>query len=166
MKTKKWVTYTLAVLLTLIVLVAVGFAGFRVGMMQNVSLAGNMPFIGHMRGFDNDTNKQGNNNANGQQGFGNPHNFGNQRGFDDQRGFNQRGGFGRGGGRGGFFSPIFGLIKLVVLGALLWLGYKLVKNSGWKLVKTESASAAPVAAVSTPVQAESAPASEGEEKKE
>jgi hypothetical protein len=47
-------------------------------------------------------------------------------------------------GRGGFHSPIFGLFHLIVLGVLAWFGYKLVKNSGWKLVKV-NASAAPAA---------------------
>lgn len=37
MKIKKWLTYTLGILLTLVILAAVGGAGFRFGMMQNTS---------------------------------------------------------------------------------------------------------------------------------
>ena len=65
------------------------------------------------------------------------------QGFDQGREPRIMRGFGRGGferGHGGFFSPIFDLVKLAVLAGLLWLGYKLVKNSGWKLVRAEPSS--------------------------
>ena len=39
MKNRKWLTYTVGILLTLVVLAAVGGAGFRIGMMQNASFA-------------------------------------------------------------------------------------------------------------------------------
>jgi hypothetical protein len=44
-----------------------------------------------------------------------------------------------------FFSPIFGLIHLIVLGLLLWVVYKLVKKSGWRLTRVQTASPAPMA---------------------
>ncbi len=34
---KKWITYTIGILLTLVVLAAVGGAGYRMGLMQGAS---------------------------------------------------------------------------------------------------------------------------------
>lgn len=141
MKNRKWLTYTLGILLTLVVLAGVGMAGFRMGVMQSAKLARNadgttaqiQPF-GHLRGFENKFNNQPGANPRMMQGF-------------DQGGFG-RGEFGRGGferGRGGrhFFSPFFSLIHIALLGLLLWFGFKLVKNSGWRLTRASAASEAP-----------------------
>jgi len=57
------------------------------------------------------------------------------KGFDNNR-INDR----RDGGMS-FFSPIFGLIRLAVLGLLLWIGYKFVKKSGWRLSRVEASPA-------------------------
>lgn len=136
---KNWIKYTLGILLTLIVLAAVGGAGFMFGARQSGT------FVHPMMGGS--TQSFGNGFDPHHQGMGGRdfHNFGG--GYD-------RGGF------GGFFSPIFGLIKLAVLAALGWFGYKLIKNSGWRLtresVQVEAAAAAPV----------ETPAVETEEKKE
>lgn len=143
MKSKKWLWVTLTILLTLVVLVVVAGAAFRMGATQSARLvqAGGgvtvqgLPFS-HMRSFEQ--------NQNGQPGF-------DQQGYAPRmmQGFDQgyaprmMHGFGRGGferGHGGFFSPIFGLVKLAILAGLLWLGYKLIKNSGWKLVRMEATS--------------------------
>ncbi len=43
------------------------------------------------------------------------------------------------------FAPIFGLIHLALLGLLIWVVYKLVKNSGWRLTRV---AASPAPAVS------------------
>jgi hypothetical protein len=47
-----------------------------------------------------------------------------------------------GGMRGGFF-PFFGLVgglfRLALLAGLIWLGYTLIKRSGWQLVKSTPA---------------------------
>jgi|GEM_PF-1080769 len=149
MKNKKWLTYTLGILLTLIVLVGVGGAGFRVGMMQSASLANltngqsaQSPFFHHSQGMDG--------------------NFVHGQGMIDgnyshmDRG-NMSHGFDRG-GRGG--SPLFGLLHLLVLGVLAWFGYKLVKNSGWKLVKVNASEAA------APAVEQPSAAAAGDEKKE
>lgn len=139
MKSKKWLTYTLGILLTLVVLAAVGGFGFRMGVMQSASFANltdgqsaQAPFFAHGQGMDGDFNQMEHGNSS--------HRFDRGRGRD----------------RGGF-SPIFGLIRLVVLGALAWLGYKLVKNSGWRLSR--------VAATPAPARNET-PSVEVEEKKE
>lgn len=127
MKINKWIRVAFTILLTLLVLAGVAGAGFRMGVMQSANLARNtngtasqMPPFGHMREFDG--------NFNNQQG-GNPHMI---QGFGHSG--SGRGGFERG-GRGGFFSPIFGLFHLAVLAALIWLGYKLIKNSGWRITR-------------------------------
>jgi hypothetical protein len=147
MKNKKWLTYTVGILLTLVVLAAVAGAGIRFGMMQNASFA--RPAFAH--NFDGAPQaRQGlpQNNDGNQSTQGNPQAM--QRNFRDNggpqamqgQGFDNRGGDRRGGMP--FFPPIFGLIHLVVLGLLIWLGYKLVKNSGWRLTRV-AASPAPVA---------------------
>jgi len=121
MKTNKWLWRTLAVLLVLVVMAGVGFAGYRMGIMQGANLTANGTafMFTHGRGFDG----------------------GMMRGGFDHPGFS----YGRAdfGGRGGFspFGFIFGLVRLAVFAGLIWLGYHLVKNSGWKLVKTEAAAA-------------------------
>ncbi|MEK6751754.1 MAG: hypothetical protein AABZ00_05755 [Chloroflexota bacterium] len=139
MKSKKWLTYTLGILLTLVVLAAVGGFGFRMGVTQSASFtkltdgqSAQAPFFAHGQGMDDDFNRMERGNS--------------SHGFDR----------GRGRDRGGF-SPIFGLIRLVVLGALAWLGYKLVTNSGWRLSR--------VAATPAPAGNET-PSVEVEEKKE
>lgn len=142
MKNKKWLKYTLGILLTLIVLIAVGGAGFRIGVMQSASFTrpafahnfdgGPQTMHGNFQGNRNQQGMQGNffNDKGGPQGMqGNPHN----------RGFENRSGGHRDGGR--FFSPIFGLIRLAVLGLLLWLGYKFVKNSGWRITRAQASPA-------------------------
>lgn len=142
MKNKRWLTYTLGILLTLVILTAVGGVGFRMGVMQSASFAkltngqsAQSPFFAHGHGMmDGSFN---------QMERGNP-----SHGFDRSRGRVH----------GGFFSPIFGLIRLVVLGVLVWLGYKLVKNSGWRLVKANATVA--------PAVEEPSEAAAGDEKKE
>ena len=121
MKSKKWIWVTLTVLLTLVVLAGVAGAGFRMGVMQSAAVTGNstgveeqfQPF-GHPHSFGGNFDHHFNGDSHMMQGF-------NHDGFDH--------------GRGSFVSPIFGLIKLVVLGVLIWLGFKYVKNSGWRLTR-------------------------------
>lgn len=133
MKNNKWVGRTLAILLTLVVLVGVGGAGFRMGVMQGANISqnadGKAPFFGHGTRFDGNFNNQQGDSK--ERGFNHPQ----MRGFDH--------GFNRGMGRGGF-SPLFGLIHLVVLGLLLWAGYKLYQKSGWQFVKVNTPETPPV----------------------
>ena len=145
MKNRKWLTYTLGILLTLVVLGVVGAVGFRLGTMQNASFAHpsfKQNFEGRAqtmpRNFQNGgmpQRMQGNfPNNGGPQGMqGDPHN----QGFGN-RGFNRGGGHREG---MSFFPPIFGLIHLLLLGLLLWVVYKLVKNSGWRLTRVAAAPA-------------------------
>ncbi len=120
MKNNKWLWLTLTTLLTLLVLIGVAGAGFRMGAMQSATLVKNAdgttsqfsPFE-RMHGFEDNFNDQHRGNPHMMQGFGH----------------GMR-------GRGGFISPLFGLVKLAIFGALLWFGFRYVKNSGWKLTRT------------------------------
>lgn len=130
MKSKKWLSYTLGILLTLVILAAVGGVGFRMGAMQSASFANltdgqsaQAPSFHH--GMDGDFSRMGR----GDFSHGPDH--------------------GRGGDRGGFRSPIFGMFHLIVVGVLAFFGYKLIKNSGWKLVRV-NANEAPAPVVETP----------------
>jgi hypothetical protein len=59
-------------------------------------------------------------------------------------------------GRGfGFFSPLFLIAKVALLGLVLWLVYKMVKGSGWQLSLTRQAVEGPKAEVTTPDRKES-----------
>ena len=142
MKNNKWVRWTITTLLTLIVLTGVGVAGFRVGVAQGANLTANgaMLMFQHSRGFDGSM-MDGNSNM---RGSGHGHDF---NGQTSEQGHNFGGrNFSRGRDGFSFFSPLFGLLRLAVLGGLVWLGYTLVKRSGWRVVKT--------APTPTPVAAE------------
>jgi len=149
MKNNKWLTYTIGILLTLVVMVAVAGAGFRVGMSQS----GTFSRAAFAHSFDGEPHAmQGNEQSTDPHGMrSNFQDHGKQQftqGFD-----------GRGNDRGGmpFGAPLFGLIRIAVLGLLAWVGYKFVKNSGWKLTREQAAPA--------PVESEASNA-EVEEKKE
>jgi hypothetical protein len=156
MKNKKWLTYTAGILLTLIVLAAVGGAGFRIGMMQNASFA--RPSFAHNLGGGPQVMMQGNFQDNrGNQAM--QGNFQDNRGPQAMQGNFQNRGFDNRRGGMSFFPPIFGLIRLVVLGLLIWLGYKLVKKSGWRL-SLAKASSAPVVEPTPNVEVEEKKAAE------
>jgi predicted negative regulator of RcsB-dependent stress response len=131
MKTKKWLWITLVSILTLVILAGVGAAGYRLGLTQNPAVIQQLADLRAQRLSqlpNQGANQMPKGNGNGispqEQGF-NPHsNF--DRGNDRGRGFDRR---------DGFASPLFGLIHLIILGALVWFGYKYIKNSGWKLVR-------------------------------
>ena len=147
MKTKKWLWITLSVLLTLVVLAGVGAAGYRLGLTQNPAFIKQMAELRAQRQPKIEKQKPGQPPQQNDQAFDprmqgvNPQNdFG--RGFD--RGYEH--GFDRGHDRGRGESPLFGLLHLIVIGALLWFAYKYAKNSGWKLVR-ETPQPAPAANV-------------------
>lgn len=157
MKNKKWLTYTLGTLLTLIVLAAVAGISFRIGMTQNASLA-RPAFVRNFNDMPQEMRKNNQNNGGPQEEQGNPQKNGGQQrpqGNSQYNDWNQMPGnrqgqeIDHGGFRGEmtFFPIIFGLIYLMVLGLLIWVVYKLVKNSGWRLTRSE-ANPAPAQAVS------------------
>jgi hypothetical protein len=126
MKNRKWLTYTLGTLLTLIALGVVGMAGFRIGMMQT----GGFPRMGiaERPGFDQNVDK----NAPNAQAF-NPNGNNNPRDNDfSSHGFDRR--------HPGMPMPggLFGLIHIAILALLLWFGYKLIQNSGWRFVRVQN----------------------------
>jgi hypothetical protein len=127
MKTRKWIWWTLAVILTLVALAAAGFGGYRVGYVRGLAANPNAkgfvagPFWheqGRMQNLDKNFDQRGSAHM---QAFGG-------RQLD------------RFGGRGHFASPLAGLAGLLVLGLVIWLVYKLVKGmtgkQGWQLALT------------------------------
>ena len=154
MKNRKWLTYTLGTLLTLVVLAAVAGAGFRIGMMQNTSFArpafarsfNNAPQEMQRNFQDNggpqrmQGNSQNNDGAQGMQGNFHDNAWNQMPGNRQNQGFDSQGNSRGSDRRDGmpFFSVIFGLIHLVVLGLLIWVVYRLVKNSGWRLTRVET----------------------------
>ena len=134
MKTRKWLWWTVAVALTLVALGFTGLAGYRIGFMQGT-------------GFKKQFAAQIQNNANGTQPTApeqfNPHGRGFKgndsrdfggRGFDSKRGFDGRGFDNRGFDRRDSHS-FFSLVGLALLALVVWLGYKYIKNSGWRLTR-------------------------------
>lgn len=123
----KWVRWTLTTLLTLIVLAGVGGAGFRIGLMQGRNMEPRK--VGAPPPFA-DSQRFGNNEFNDRPGDQGQEFNRNNRGQ-----FNR--GFRHGFGRGGLFS-LFGLIRLAVLGLILWGAYTLYQRSGWRFVKVNA----------------------------
>ena len=140
MKSKKWLWWTLGILAALVLLAGAGFAGYRVGVVKGAQLADNPDakafMFEHMNRFEG-------------KGWDHPNIQGQMPVFHQD--FRQGHGFG--GMRGGFFSPLFGLVRVAFWGFILWMVYKLISNSGWKLVR-EVPAAAP--AVTPPAVVESA----------
>jgi hypothetical protein len=137
MKNRKWLTYTLGTLLTLVVLAVVAGASFRIGMMQNASFMHRPAFT---NGFQP---KPGTlpGNRDPQSMPGNPHDefggFPGMPGNQYQHGFHNRGN-GHGGHGMFFFPPIFGIIHLLILALVIWVVYKLIEKSGWRLTRIEA----------------------------
>lgn len=123
MKNTKWIWWTLGILLVVGLVAAAGFSAYRFGYAQGVANAQGVELSEllpryHIRGFDGEA--------------------GTSRPMDRFHGMDGK----WGGMRGGFF-PILGLFgglfRLALLGGLIWLGYTLVKRSGWQLVKSTPA---------------------------
>lgn len=155
MKNKKWLNYTLGVLITLIVLAGVAGAGFRAGMMQNPPMArvmnGMYPPLAHDN-FDK-LSQQTQGDFRGDKGQTMRNDFQGQAPRDGRE-LDFRGGGYR------FPFPIFGLVQLAVLGLVVWVIYKLVKKSGWRLALSKvSSTPAPV-----PSAAETPGVEDGEKK--
>lgn len=127
MKTRKWIWWTLAVIFTLVALTAAGFAGYRVGYIQGLAANPNAkdfvagPFW-HQQGRAQNPDKNFDpRNPVPAQAFG-----GKQMDRFDER--------------DRFALPLAGLGRLLVLGLLVWFGYKLVTGmagkQGWQLALT------------------------------
>ena len=147
MKNKKWLTYTLGTLLTLLVLAVVAGISFRIGMTQNPAFA----HPAFARGFNGappamPRNFQNNDDSQRMQGNFRGNNWAPMQDNPQDQGFfnrsNDRGGNHRGGKMPFIFPFIFGLahfvVLAVVLGLILWVVYILVKKSGWRLARVEA----------------------------
>jgi hypothetical protein len=143
--TMKKVLFTLlGMILILGVLGGAGFTGYRFGYMQGALAGGDGTAIPFTRGFNF-----------APQGMP-MHNF--SRDFN--HGFHHPGGLDGFGmmsyGRGfGFFSPLSLIVRLAVLGLVLWLVYKLFKGNGWQLSLTRQAVEGSKAEATTPDKKES-----------
>ncbi|MCJ7433223.1 MAG: hypothetical protein MUO77_07010 [Anaerolineales bacterium] len=127
MKTRKWIWWTLAVIFTLAALTAAGIAGYRIGYMQGLTANPNAkdfaagPFW-HEQGRGQNPDK----------------NFDQRNPIPAQKpGEKQKDRFD---GRDRLALPLAGLGRLLVLGLIIWLGYKLVTGmagkQGWQLALT------------------------------
>jgi hypothetical protein len=145
MKTKKWLWIALASILTLVVLAGVGAAGYRLGLTQNPAVIQQFAELRAQRAEQFQKQNAGQLPQQNDKTF-DPRS-GDGRGFDPHSKFDRRDDRGRGG------SPFFGFFHLIVLGALLWFGYRYAKNSGWKLVR-ETPQPAPPVVQSAPVEDE------------
>jgi len=114
---KKWLAYTLAILVAFVVVAAVAGISYRIGLEQGVLAVNQFPAFSRLHGFDEEFMQMG-------------------------RNFHGRGAetptlyYGRGGTR--FFSPVLGVLKLVFLGLILWIAYVLYKRNGWQFVRVNS----------------------------
>lgn len=125
---KKVLLTLLGIILVAGVLAGAGFAGYRIG--YNHGALASADEVVRLAPLGKDF---------GMHGMP-MHNF--NQGFDERR-FNQRigpgdfGMMGRGGGmRFNFFSPFHFIVRLAVLGLIIWLAYKLFTGNGWKLSLT------------------------------
>jgi len=129
----------LGIILVVGVLAGAGFAGYRIGYRQaaTVSKDGTKQPAPRNRDF-------------GLQGTP-MHNFGNNSDRDFNRGFGP-GGFGMRshGMRFGFFPPFMFLVHIAVWGLVIWLAFRLIKGSGWKISRTQQTVASPRAEVAAP----------------
>ena len=120
---KKVLLVILAAVLVLGVLAGAGYAGYQVGYSRAAQSTGNPLFATRVEHFGPKDMPM--------------HDFGKDfdRGFD--RGMSPDG-FGRmHHGHGfGFFSPILFLIRIAVLGLIVWLVYKMFRGNGWQLTFT------------------------------
>jgi hypothetical protein len=149
MKTNKWLSWFLGIVISLAALGAVGFYTFRMGYSQGASTMHTAMQAQIDAAADKTGKTDGTTTAQVLPPFfGHQHGFGDDFGFMDHDQMMGYGQFGRGmmnGGRmmggqfgfGGFF-PIFGLFQLAFWGLVIWVAYKLISNSGWKLVKTNT----------------------------
>jgi hypothetical protein len=115
---KKWLIRILLVVVAIGALAGAGFAGYRIGLSQGMQLSGNFDDVPR---FVERFHKDG---IPGLPLGVHP----NDRGFD--REFGPRGFHGRG---FGLSSPIFFLLKVAVLGLIVWGVYKLFTGNGWQL---------------------------------
>lgn len=143
---KKVLLTLLGIIVVVGALAGAGFAGYRIGFRQGA--AANTKIVSQVplpeKGFDPRNLPMPN--------FG--RNF--ERGFRQDFGPRGLGMMERGpGGRGfGFFGPLFFLARLAFWVLIIWLGFLVLRNSGWTL--TRQATAAPKADA-TPAPEEKSP---------
>lgn len=116
---KKWIVRILVAVLVIGALAAAGFVGYRLGFNESVQFSGNR-----------DNAPRGAESAH--RGAMPDFQFGFHGRGVQQRGFQM----GHGVRSFGFALPLFGLIKIALLGLVLWLAYMFFKGNGWTLSLT------------------------------
>jgi hypothetical protein len=150
---KKFLLSLVVIILTLGLLGAVGYAGYRYGFTQGMIVASNQNNNGSASGTGNGKVQPWGPGF-GMMQRGMPmHNFGYGRGLErDGFGMMRRGGF-------GFFPLLGALIWLLFLGLIVAGIVWLINRSGWRLTRTATVAAAPV----TPTPVVEAPPSAPDE---
>lgn len=119
---KKWIIRILTAVLVIGAFAAVGFGGYRLGFSRGAQVSGNFENAPRfVQPFPRDEMPG--------RMFGSPH-----RGFPDRE-YQMM----RRGGNFGFGLPFFFLIKVALLGLVIWLAYMLFKGNGWTLSLTRVA---------------------------
>ena len=115
---KKWIIRIILAIVVIGAFAGVGFAGYRIGLSQGAQLSGN---------FDDTPRFVERYHKDGIPGL--PLGV-----YSDHRGFDR--GFGPGGFHGrsfGLMSPLFFLLKIALIGLIVWGVYKLFTGNGWQL---------------------------------
>lgn len=119
---KKWIVRILIAVLVIGAFAAVGFVGYRAGFSRGVQSSGN---------FEKGPRVTEPFHRGGMPEF--------QFGFQDRdfnRGFPQREFQMRHRGGLDFFSPFMFLVRIALLGLVIWLAYMIFKGNGWQLSLT------------------------------
>jgi hypothetical protein len=122
----KWLSRIIIAVLLIGAFAGIGVVAYRVGYQQAIQAAakGAAPLSNRAERFNQMPQFH--------PGFNNP---GFSRGPQQGFGYNHFGMMERGRGFG-FFPPLYFLFGLILLGLVIWLGYKLFKGNGWQLSMT------------------------------
>jgi len=127
---KKWIVRIIITILIIGAFAGVGMVTYRVGYQQGAQgTANGLPFMfGHSGRFNQGSQFRQDDMPQVHPGMNNgfDHNF--MPGFGGSR-FNVM----NHGRSFGFFSPFHFLFNIILVGLVIWLGYKLFKGNGWQL---------------------------------
>jgi len=127
---KKWITRIIVAVLFIGAFAGVGMVTYRIGYQQGSQGTGaGLPFIfGHSGRPNQSPQFRQDDMPQFHPGFNNGFDHRSMPGFGDGRfTIMNRGSI------FGFFSPLHFFFNIVLLGVVIWLGYKLFKGNGWQL---------------------------------
>lgn len=129
---KKWIIRIIVAILIIGAFAGVGVIAYRVGYQQGTQgTDAGLPFFGHSGRLNQSPQFRQDDMPQLHPGF--------NEGFDHRSmpGFgNSRFSITRRGGAFSFFSPFHFLFSIILVGLVIWLGYKLFKGNGWQLSLT------------------------------